>query len=60
MKKSIHTLVAIAAFGALALVARAQPAPKLLVVDDQPVNIQVLYRVFSADHQVLMAHSSGW
>lgn len=33
MKKSIHTLVAIAAFGALAFVARAQPAPKLLVVD---------------------------
>ena len=31
--------------------------PRLLVVDDQPVNIQVLYQVFSADHQVLMATS---
>lgn len=29
--------------------------PRLLVVDDQPANIQVLYEVFSADHQVLMA-----
>jgi len=33
MKKSIQTLVAIAALGAFTLVARAQPAPKLLVVD---------------------------
>ena len=29
--------------------------PRLLVVDDQPVNIQALYQTFSADHQVLMA-----
>ncbi len=29
--------------------------PRLLVVDDQPLNIQVLYEAFSADHQVLMA-----
>jgi diguanylate cyclase (GGDEF)-like protein len=29
--------------------------PRLLVVDDQPVNIQAIYRVFAADHQVLMA-----
>ena len=29
--------------------------PKLLVVDDQPVNIQVLYQAFAADHQVFMA-----
>ena len=29
--------------------------PRLLVVDDQPINIQALYQVFSADHQVLMA-----
>ena len=27
--------------------------PKLLMVDDQPVNIQALYQVFAADHQVL-------
>ena len=33
--------------------------PRLLVVDDQPVNIQVLYRVFSNDHQVLMATSGA-
>ena len=29
--------------------------PRLLVVDDQPVNIQALYQAFSADHQVPMA-----
>ena len=33
------------------------PRPKLLVVDDQPINIQALYQVFSADHQVYMATS---
>ena len=33
MKKSIQTLVAVAALCGLALVARAQPAPKLFVVD---------------------------
>jgi diguanylate cyclase (GGDEF)-like protein len=34
-----------------------QRPPRLLVVDDQPVNIQALYQAFSADHQVLMATS---
>lgn len=29
--------------------------PRLLVVDDQPINIQALYRSFAADHQVFMA-----
>lgn len=29
--------------------------PRLLVVDDQVINIQALYQAFSADHQVLMA-----
>ncbi|MDR7334929.1 diguanylate cyclase [Roseateles asaccharophilus] len=29
--------------------------PRLLIVDDQPVNIQALHRVFAADCQVLMA-----
>lgn len=29
--------------------------PCLLVVDDQPVNIQALYRIFAPDHRVLMA-----
>lgn len=33
MKKSIQTLIALAAFGALSLAANAQPAVKLLVVD---------------------------
>jgi len=29
--------------------------PKLLVVDDQPINIQVMYRCFAGDFQVFMA-----
>jgi diguanylate cyclase (GGDEF)-like protein len=29
--------------------------PKLLVVDDEPLNIQVMYQAFSADYQVFMA-----
>lgn len=33
--------------------------PKLLIVDDQPINIQVLYQVFSADHDVFMATSGA-
>ena len=37
--------------------AAAPRRPRLLVVDDQPVNIQVLYQAFAADHQVLMATS---
>ena len=28
--------------------------PRLLVVDDQPINLQALYRTFGADHQVLL------
>ena len=32
-----------------------QDRPTLLVVDDDPVNVQALYRVFAEDHQVLMA-----
>ena len=31
--------------------------PKLLIVDDQPHNIQVLYQIFSGDYQVFMATS---
>ena len=34
-----------------------QRHPKLLVVDDQPSNIEALYRTFSPDHQVFMATS---
>lgn len=33
MKKTIQTLIALAAFSATALIAHAQPAPKILVVD---------------------------
>ena len=33
----------------------AAPRPRLLVVDDQPINVQALYQAFSADHQVIMA-----
>jgi diguanylate cyclase (GGDEF)-like protein len=29
--------------------------PRLLVVDDQPINVQALYQAFAADHQVFMA-----
>jgi diguanylate cyclase (GGDEF)-like protein len=35
----------------------ASRRPRLLIVDDQPVNIQTLHRVFVADCQVLMATS---
>ena len=31
--------------------------PRLLVVDDQPINIQMLYQIFGADYQVFMATS---
>lgn len=31
--------------------------PQLLVVDDQPINIQTLYEIFSADHEVFFATS---
>ncbi len=31
--------------------------PRLLVVDDQPINIQTLYQIFHADHEVFMATS---
>ena len=33
--------------------------PKLLVVDDQPINIQVIHQIFSADCQVFMATSGA-
>jgi diguanylate cyclase (GGDEF)-like protein len=36
---------------------QTQRRPRLLVVDDQPINIQALYQAFSADHQVFMATS---
>ncbi len=33
--------------------------PKLLVVDDQPINIQVMHQIFVADFQVFMATSGA-
>ena len=33
------------------------PKPILLVVDDQPINIQTLYQVFKDGHEVFMATS---
>lgn len=33
--------------------------PRLLLVDDQPINIQVMYQIFAADFQVFMATSGA-
>jgi diguanylate cyclase (GGDEF)-like protein len=33
--------------------------PRLLVVDDQPINIQVMYQIFAADYQLFMATSGA-
>ncbi len=41
------------------LVAPGQRKPRLLIVDDQPINIQTLYKVFAADCQVQMATSGA-
>ena len=40
-----------------ALVPGHRRPPKLLIVDDQPLNVQALYECFAADHQVYMATS---
>jgi diguanylate cyclase (GGDEF)-like protein len=37
----------------------AKGKPKLLLVDDQPINIQVLHQIFAADFQVFMATSGA-
>jgi len=42
-----------------ALLGRRGQPPCLLVVDDQPVNIQALYRIFAPDHRILMATSGA-
>ncbi len=41
------------------LVPPGQRKPRLLIVDDQPINIQTLYKVFAADCQVQMATSGA-
>jgi len=35
------------------------PKRRLLLVDDQPINIQALHQLFAADHQVFMATSGA-
>ena len=35
----------------------AEKRPRLLVVDDQPINIQTLFEIFDADCDVFMATS---
>jgi len=37
------------------LIGSARGRPKLLVVDDQPINIQVMHQIFGGDYQVFMA-----
>ena len=41
------------------LLGTPQRKPKLLVVDDQPINIQVMHQVFGNDYQVFMATSGA-
>jgi len=38
-----------------ALLDSSHGKPKLLVVDDQPINIQVMHQIFGGDYQVFMA-----
>jgi len=38
-----------------ALLDSSHGKPRLLVVDDQPINIQVMYQAFAGDYQVFMA-----
>ena len=33
--------------------------PKILVVDDQPVNIQIIHQMLNADYQIFMATSGA-
>ncbi|MEP6874253.1 MAG: diguanylate cyclase [Burkholderiales bacterium] len=42
-----------------ALLEAPDKRPCLLIVDDQPINIQALYRIFLPDHRVLMATSGA-
>jgi CheY-like chemotaxis protein len=36
-----------------------QPKAKVLVVDDQPVNIQIIHQILNADYQIFMATSGA-
>jgi diguanylate cyclase (GGDEF)-like protein len=42
-----------------ALMGKGHGKPRLLVVDDQPINIQVMHQVFGDDYQVFMATSGA-
>jgi len=42
-----------------ALLDGPERTPRILIVDDQPINIQALYRIFAPDHRVLMATSGA-
>lgn len=42
-----------------ALLDSSHGKPRLLVADDQPVNIQVMYQIFGGDYQVFMATSGA-
>jgi diguanylate cyclase (GGDEF)-like protein len=37
--------------------AAKNPRPRLLIVDDQPLNIRLLHQIFQADHEVFVATS---
>ncbi len=39
------------------LTERPPERPRLLLVDDQPINLQTLYQIFSSDHEVFVATS---
>lgn len=41
----------------IAAIPPAAAKPKLLVVDDQPINIQVMHQIFAGEYQVFMATS---
>ena len=38
---------------------QSYPRPKLLIVDDQPLNIRLLHQIFHADHDVYLATSGA-
>ena len=48
-----------AADGDLLPLAATPRKARLLVVDDQPIHLQVLYRALSGDHQLFIATSGA-
>ena len=41
------------------MISQANSKPKILVVDDEPDNLDLLYRTFYRDYKVLRANSIG-